>query len=309
MDLRAADYFLAIAETGSINRAAEKLYISEPALSQYLKRLENELDVTLILRSQNSVLTLTQAGVFFRDYCLAATKLQREMRWDLAQIRTQKKKRLRIGYSPSDPGTWLPGPRIEAFLASSQEIDIVFDTAQALEKRLLNRELDLFFGAVDPKNPALSYTILHSRELDLCVSAKHPLAAVSYRIPGNWDARITLGDAASYPFALLGTDTVVRTLCDAYFHAHGFTPVRVLPCRGTADARLRLITDNAVGFLPQLNQGSDLLVPIALNPPIYYQTGIVWRKDEPLCTALKEFIACCQADIRAHLVVSGREMK
>lgn len=56
MDLRAADYFLAIAETGSINRAAEKLYISEPALSQYLKRLENELDVTLILRSQNSVL-------------------------------------------------------------------------------------------------------------------------------------------------------------------------------------------------------------------------------------------------------------
>lgn len=70
-----------------------------------------------------------------------------------------------------------------------------------------------------------------------------------------------------------------------------------------------MITDNAVGFLPQLNQGSDLLVPIALNPPIYYQTGIVWRKDEPLCTALKEFIACCQADIRAHLVVSGREMK
>ena len=65
MDLRAADYFLAIAETGSINRAAEKLYISEPALSQYLKRLENELDVTLILRSQNSVLTLTQAGVCF----------------------------------------------------------------------------------------------------------------------------------------------------------------------------------------------------------------------------------------------------
>ena len=175
MDLRAADYFLAIAETGSINRAAEKLYISEPALSQYLKRLENELDVTLILRSQNSVLTLTQAGVCFRDYCLAATKLQREMRWDLAQIRTQKKKRLRIGCSPSDPGTWLPGPRIEAFLALSQEIDIVFDTAQALEKRLLNRELDLFFGAVDPKNPALSYTILHSRELDLCVSVKHPL--------------------------------------------------------------------------------------------------------------------------------------
>lgn len=304
MDLRAADYFLAITETGSINRAAEKLYISEPALSQYLKRLENELDVTLVLRSQNSALTLTQAGTCFRKYCLAATKLQREMQVDLTQIRTQKKERLRIGYSPSDLGTWLPGPRAEAFLASAREIDFVFDTAQALEKQLLSRELDLFLGAVATQNPALNYMILYSRELDLCASAKHPLAASSYQLPGNQDARITLGDAASYPFALFETDTVVRTLCDAYFHAHNFTPVRVLPCRNIADTRLRLITNDAVGFLPQLDQRPDLIVSIALNPPIYYQTGAVWRKNEPLCTALRELISCCQADIRAHLAAS-----
>ena len=63
------EIFLTVSETGSISKAADKLYISQPALSQQLKKMEKELEVDLFIRS-NKGIDLTEEGKIVYKYFL-----------------------------------------------------------------------------------------------------------------------------------------------------------------------------------------------------------------------------------------------
>ena len=73
MELRHLRYFVAVAEEKSFNKAAERLFISQPPLSRQIKQLEEEIGVTLIDRD-NRPLKLTEAGEFFYDHALQIIK-------------------------------------------------------------------------------------------------------------------------------------------------------------------------------------------------------------------------------------------
>ena len=66
MELRTLRYFLAAAQEGNINRAADILHVTQPTLSRQMMDLERELGVTLMLRGKNG-LALTEDGIFFRQ--------------------------------------------------------------------------------------------------------------------------------------------------------------------------------------------------------------------------------------------------
>ena len=67
MELRHLRYFLAIAEAGSITKAAESLHIAQPPLSRQLKDLENELGFNLFERNKKKKVKLTAQGEFFQE--------------------------------------------------------------------------------------------------------------------------------------------------------------------------------------------------------------------------------------------------
>ena len=73
MELRHLRYFIAVAEEKSFNKAAERLYISQPPLSRQIKQLEEEVGVVLIDREQRP-LKLTEAGVFFYEHATQIVK-------------------------------------------------------------------------------------------------------------------------------------------------------------------------------------------------------------------------------------------
>ena len=78
MDSRDLEYVLTIARTGSFSQAARQLFISQPALSQYIKRLEKNLDVTLFYRSRSRV-ELSPAGMFYVKQGEAILKAMQEL--------------------------------------------------------------------------------------------------------------------------------------------------------------------------------------------------------------------------------------
>lgn len=85
MDKKIA-YILAVAENNSISKAADKLYISQPSLSRYITKLEDELGVKLFQRSMDGI-RLTEAGKVYVEYAQKMTCLQNKLEQDLEQIK------------------------------------------------------------------------------------------------------------------------------------------------------------------------------------------------------------------------------
>ena len=79
MELRHLRYFIAVAEEKSFNKAAERLFISQPPLSRQIKQLEEEIGVTIIDR-ENRPLRLTEAGEFFYEHALQILKKSDDLR-------------------------------------------------------------------------------------------------------------------------------------------------------------------------------------------------------------------------------------
>ena len=80
------EYFLTIAEEGSISKAADKLFLTQPSLSKYLKRLEENLGVELFSRERYP-LTLTKAGLIYKRYVEEVYAKERQLQQDFAEFR------------------------------------------------------------------------------------------------------------------------------------------------------------------------------------------------------------------------------
>lgn len=84
MDTRVLKYFLTVANTNNITKAAKQLHITQPTLSRQIMELERELDVALFDRTQRQ-LQLTKAGVLFQQRATTLLQLVDQTKDDLHQ--------------------------------------------------------------------------------------------------------------------------------------------------------------------------------------------------------------------------------
>lgn len=90
------DYLIAIVESGSLTKAASKLYISQPSLSQYIRRLETSLGIELFDRT-SSPMKLTYAGERYYRYILQMKQMEMNIREEMHQIQNETGGRIRLG--------------------------------------------------------------------------------------------------------------------------------------------------------------------------------------------------------------------
>ncbi len=107
MFVKNPEYFLTIVKERSISKAAERLYLSQPYLSQYLAKLEGSLGVVLLDRS-HTPLKLTAAGELFHAYLERQSYLDRQLASDLRDLQDEQRPVLHIGVSPWRGSTLLP---------------------------------------------------------------------------------------------------------------------------------------------------------------------------------------------------------
>ena len=88
--------FAVIVECGSLAKAAEKLYVSQSSLSQYLKRLENSLGIALFDRSVVPM-RLTYAGERYYTYVNSLRQMDQDMRKELKDLQNENCGRIRLG--------------------------------------------------------------------------------------------------------------------------------------------------------------------------------------------------------------------
>lgn len=191
MDLREQKYVCTLAEYGNLTRAAERLYISQPALSIYITNLEKNLGVPLFDRNGKKFV-LTYAGERYVEKARAMLQLEQEFNDEVYSIVREQAGRLRLGISQKRACFFLPAVLAE-YEAMWPEIDLVVRDGNLfdLNKMLKNGELDLLVLNRTPETEAMETELLFQEELLLAVPVRHPLNEKSVYDPDSRYRRLS----------------------------------------------------------------------------------------------------------------------
>lgn len=177
-ELRLLRYFIAVADTGNVTRAAELLHISQPSLSAAVKRLESQLDVELLTRQGRSV-TITPAGELLaregRQLLEQADHLAERIRAHASASPA----RLRVGMSPT--ARYGAGPTFLAACAERAPAIMIYtseDTTGALLRDVAAGRLDMAVTFCAPAAPPRGVELLPLSDEPAVVhlAESHPLA-------------------------------------------------------------------------------------------------------------------------------------
>ena len=155
MQLNSINYFVTIAQEKSISKAADKLFVSQPALSQYMKKIESELNTPLFVHG-NRNFELTQAGEIFFQEGQVILQLYEQMMRRITSLANSNQEIVHFGISPFYSKYYLPKiiPHVLERYPWLQ-FNIIEEHSVYLEEKLAAGELDFCALPLYPKNPLL----------------------------------------------------------------------------------------------------------------------------------------------------------
>lgn len=177
MDLFQLETFLAVAEEKSFSRAAKRLHRTQPAVSQAVRNLEEELGELLLDRSSRDG-TLTDAGRLLQEYAQELLNLRNEARQSLVELRQLQKGRLAIA---ANEYTSLYLLRVlHEFRRVHPMIHIAIQRtlASKVPQQLQEHAAELGTVSFRPEDPQLRSLVVYRDELAFVVPGTHPLAGV-----------------------------------------------------------------------------------------------------------------------------------
>jgi DNA-binding transcriptional LysR family regulator len=176
MELTQLEFFLMVVEQGSFSKAAVRVYRTQPAVSIAIRRLEEEIGAQLFDRSQKTP-TLTDAGELVFDYAQRILALRDQARDVVAELRSLKRGRVRIGANESTSLYLLPHLILEyRERHPNVKVEIYRHVSERLPREVLDRNVDFALLAFEPVDSDLeSFPILQD-ELVLIMNPDHPLA-------------------------------------------------------------------------------------------------------------------------------------
>jgi LysR family cyn operon transcriptional activator len=218
MDLRRFRCLVSLAEELSFTRAARAMNVSQSALSQQIKDMEEELGVRLCDRSARSV-RLTEAGMIAVDHAKRALAVADAMREAIDAYRGLKRGRLRLGVTQTFNALYLP-EIVSRFIRRYEAIDVeVLELANAdILDRLKTGSLDLGVG-IGPVESPLAARKLYTDSLAFVCARSHPQAT---------RPTVKLQDLGDQCLALLSRGYTTRAVIDAFLQRHRVVPQRVL---------------------------------------------------------------------------------
>lgn len=257
MNQRELIYIKTVADEKSISQAAKKLYIAQPSLSQFIKRIEENLGTSLFNRTPNG-LTLTYAGEKYYHMALQVLKLYENFEMELSSVNNMQAGRIHLGIT-SHLGTVVLPKILPGFMERypSIEISVTEDTSDRLEALLAAGQVDFIIAhaPMEPAAPLLEYQFL-SRDYFLIVAggnshlhgmAKQPKSGNEAPYP-VLDIRCLAGET----FIMLPPSQRIRQVSDSLLRQAGITqPDIKLTVKNFSTAQLLAASGAGVTFIPR----------------------------------------------------------
>jgi DNA-binding transcriptional LysR family regulator len=242
MEIRQLKAFVAIAETGTFTAAAERVHVTQAAISMQIRQLEREAGAKLFVRAPRRVI-LTEAGEKLLERAQAILREHDAGLRELAALTGAEQGRLRIG-SASAMVSGDPLPQILKQLRklhTGVETSVASGTSEDLVKRLLKGELDAAFVSLPVDARGIQTEVLNEDFLVAIASPRHPLAkqkvVSAYALAGE---KLILGER--------GGNT--RRLIDQFFTRAGVTLKVTMELSRLAAIKRMVEADMGVGIVP-----------------------------------------------------------
>ncbi len=294
MEFRQLQYAIQIAQERNFSRAAEKLHIAQPSLSQQLSKLEKELGVLLFKRSTNSV-ELTHAGDVFVKKAQQIVDMADQLRREMEDIADMRKGRLVVGSLPMTGAHVLPHV-LPAFREAYPNIEIVLieETTRQLEQLTASGGTDVSLLSLPLIEPSLAYLPVIEEGICLAVPPDHPLAL-------HPDKAVAVGQLKDEPFVLLKKGQGFRLIAHDLCAAAGFDPRVVFESANIDTVQALVAAGMGVAFLPKMVTRSDWQG----RAPVYLRLEgnptrtlvIAYRKGRYLSNAAEAFISTFRSTI------------
>jgi LysR family transcriptional regulator, hydrogen peroxide-inducible genes activator len=194
MEIHQLRYFVAVADEGSFSRAAAKVRVAQPSLSQQIRKLEAEVGQPLFDRLPRSVV-LTEAGRCFIDYARQILASIGDARRCVDELKAEVTGKLAVGAIPTIAPYVLPELVVKFQKHYPQvTLEIVEDVTDGITRRIEGGELDVALASTCQQTPTLRRESLGNEPLLALVPQGHPLAKKNL---------IALDDLKSQRFLLL----------------------------------------------------------------------------------------------------------
>src|SRR5215467_2850952 len=285
MDLSQLEVFLTVAKERRFSRAAEKLYRTQSAISQSIRKLEEDVGEPLFDRSSREGL-LTDAGRVLQEYAERLLNLRGDAQSALQELRSLHKGKLTIAANEFTALYLLPILGDFRRLHPMIKITVQRSLGSNIPDDLLRHKVELGVLTYDPEEPQLKSIVVYQDELILVVPPHHPLAKaheVSIRQLGaeSFVAHIV---ASPYRYKVIEA-----------FRRHK-TPLNMDVELPTLQSIKRFVAmGNGVAFLPEISVENELargdLVRIPVEElKVHRKLRLIYRKPARLSHAGRAFL-------------------
>lgn len=240
-------YFLKIAETLNITRAAEQLLVSQPSLTQYLNRLEADMEIRLVDRNYTP-LRLTRAGQLYAEYLLEEKAREDQFLVRLEELKNENKAPLRLGIPLQKRQEKLNATLLH-FCMDHPRLDVqVWEgTSSTVRERIVKGELDIGFGhSTTAQDEKCVMQILTREKILIICSRENPMLRL--RESENGIYHVTAEDLNHQLFYQMSPEYY---LCDVelkHLQQHGVSPLKKLVMSNLHGIIDSLLQNPSTGF-------------------------------------------------------------
>ncbi|PYJ41386.1 MAG: hypothetical protein DME86_08760 [Verrucomicrobia bacterium] len=292
IEIRHLRYFLAVAEAGSFSRAADRLGISQPSVSQQMRDLETALRVVLFQRRGKRIL-LTPRGLIFQEHARAILRQLENFLQELNSEPGQLRGTLHLGVVPILNVPLVP-QLVGMFTADHPGISLIVEeiSSTEIETALEEGRMDVGLGFLTRHSPNLRYECLCTDEFALVVSEAHP-----------WSNRrvIPLAELHQQRLLQLPDSFVMRRMTDEICRNHRVRPRTVAEINAIETLLRSLAPLNAAALMPKIalrgREGLKLKAIPLRGKKLGLEIGLLRLSDSAANTAVGAFTSLAKVAV------------
>jgi DNA-binding transcriptional LysR family regulator len=293
---RRLQVFHAVAKQMSFTKAAETLFMTQPAVTFQIKQLEEHFNTRLFERGHGRI-ALTPAGEIVLEYAERILALSAELETRLREMTGRLSGPLLIGASTTIAEFLLPRVLGE-FKSQHPEVQpkLVVANSEAIENRVAEHTLDIGLIEAPSHLPSLLTQMCCEDELQVIVSPAHPLAKAK---------SVTPKQLIAYPYVSRESGSGTREFTDLYFRKAGVNPtdLSVVMELGSPEA-LKGVVGTGLGFAilskatVAKEQKLNELVAVPLNPKLLRSLSLVYPKEKFRSRLVNTFVEFAQGRLK-----------